>query len=119
MRLLQQGRTQNFIFILTKILVMRSYKRILITACLLLPVILKAQKEDQQIISVESELKQIYDISLLPGYRSNSTEAEISTYDTTGGNDDGFNGTYSFIRRNPDSSLVMFDEKGPGVINHI
>jgi hypothetical protein len=98
---------------------MHSYKRILIAACLLLSVILKAQKNDQQIISIESELKQIYDISLLPTYRSNSIEAEVSTYDTTGGNDDGFNGTYSFIRRNPDSSLVIFDEKGPGVINHI
>jgi hypothetical protein len=98
---------------------MHFYKRILIATCLLLSVILKAQKNDQQIVSVKSELKYIYDISLLPTYRSNSTEAEVSTYDTTGGNDDGFNGTYSFIRRNPDSSLVIFDEKGPGVINHI
>jgi len=98
---------------------MHSYKKFLTGACLLLSIILKAQKDNQQIISVESELKYIYDISLLPSYRSNTTEAQISTYDTTGGNDDGFKGTYSFIRRNADSSLVMFDEKGPGVINHL
>jgi len=97
---------------------MHSHK-IFTGACLFLSIVLKAQTANQQIISVASELKHIYDISLLPSYRSNTTEAQISTYDTTGGNDDGFNGTYSFIRRNADSSLVIFDEKGPGVINHI
>ena len=97
---------------------MHSYRKICFAACLLLPTILRAQKENQQ-VNIESELKYIFDISLLPQYRSNTTEAGISTYDTTGGNDDGFNGTYSFVRRNADSSLVIFDEKGPGVINHI
>src|SRR4051794_27986194 len=97
---------------------MRSHK-IFTAACLILSITSKAQTGNQQSISVASELKHIYNISLLPAYRSNTTEAQVSTYDTTGGNDDGFNGTYSFIRRNADSSLVMFDEKGPGVVNHI
>lgn len=98
---------------------MHARKRIFTAVCLFLFIGLSAQKNNQTIISVESELRQIYDVSLLPSYRNNSTESQISTYDTTGGNDDGFNGTYSFIRRNSDSSLVMFDAKGPGVINHI
>jgi Protein of unknown function (DUF2961) len=68
-------------------------------------------------ISVNSELQNLNDISLLPSYRANTILAEQSTYDRTGGNDDGFSGTYSFVRRNPDSSLVMFDVAGPGVIN--
>ncbi|HXL56048.1 MAG TPA: glycoside hydrolase family 172 protein [Chitinophagaceae bacterium] len=97
---------------------MHSHK-IFTAVCLLLSIVLKAQRDNQHIISVAGELKHIYDISLLPAYRTNTIEAQISTYDTTGGNDDGFNGTYSFIRRNADSSLVIFDEKGPGVINHI
>ena len=51
--------------------------------------------------------------------KQNTYCAEVSTYDRTGGNDDGFSGTYSFIRKNADSSLVIFEQKGPGVINRI
>lgn len=58
------------------------------------------------------------DIGSLPTLET-GTEGQISTYDRSGGNDDGFNGTYSFIRRNPDSSLVMLDLDGPGEINRI
>src|SRR5262245_15377957 len=64
-------------------------------------------------------LKPLYDVSSLPEYISHSYVAEESTYDRTGGNNDGFNGTYSFIRRNADSSLVIFDVKGTGVVNRI
>lgn len=72
-----------------------------------------------QTVSVESELRSFYAISSLPAYRANTTEAQVSSYDTTGGNDDGFSGKYSFLKRNADSSLVIFDEDGPGVINRI
>jgi hypothetical protein len=65
------------------------------------------------------ELSALYDISALPVYRSNTISAQISTYDTTGGNEDGFNGNYSFVRKNPDSTLVLFDVKGSGVVNRI
>ncbi len=68
-------------------------------------------------LNVAYFLKQFYDFSLLPAYEENTYAAEVSTYDTTGGNDDGFNGTYSFIRRNADSSLIIFEQKGPGVVN--
>jgi len=67
--------------------------------------------------SLEYFLKQLYDFSSLPAYEENTYCAEVSTYDRTGLNNDGFNGTYSFIRRNADSTLVIFEQKGPGVIN--
>jgi hypothetical protein len=73
----------------------------------------------QQTISVVDELKNFYNISELPSYRSNTYSAQVSSYDTTGGNNDGFGGQYSFIRRNADSSLVIFDVKGAGVVNRI
>ena len=70
-------------------------------------------------LGLEDFLEDLYDISSLPAYASGTHSAEVSTYDRTGLNNDGFEGTYSFIRRNADSSLVIFDVKGPGVINRI
>src|SRR6187551_2772770 len=65
------------------------------------------------------ELSALYDISQLPQYIDNSLVAQTSSYDTTGGNDDGFSGRYSFLKRNPDSTLVIFQVEGKGVINRI
>jgi hypothetical protein len=42
----------------------------------------------------------------------------FSSYDRTGGNDDGFSGKYSFIRKEGDA-LVIAELKGPGVITRI
>jgi hypothetical protein len=39
----------------------------------------------------------------------------ISSYDRTGGNDDGFSGKYSFIRKE-EGGLVLADLEGPGMI---
>ncbi|MGH2647892.1 MAG: glycoside hydrolase family 172 protein, partial [Ginsengibacter sp.] len=64
-------------------------------------------------------LEAFYDISSLPQYAPGTYAAEVSTYDRTGLNNDGFAGTYSFIHRNADSSLVIFDVKGAGLINRI
>jgi hypothetical protein len=72
-----------------------------------------------QTVTTYDELKQFTDFSLLPKYRTDTKMHEVSTYDRTGGNDDGFSGKYSFIRRNTDSSIVIFEAKGPGVINRI
>jgi len=69
-------------------------------------------------ISTQTELAKLVDISSLPAY-SETVLKQISSYDRTGGNDDGFSGQYSFIRRNQDSSLVLLDVKGHGVINRI
>lgn len=70
-------------------------------------------------VSFESVLKELTDISQLPRYLSQTLCAQVSSWDTTGGNDDGFNGTYSYLKKNADSSLLIFDVKGPGVINRI
>jgi hypothetical protein len=72
-----------------------------------------------QRITVQDELSHLSDPALLPVYRPGTNLYQVSSYDTTGWNDDGFSGKYSFIRRNPDSTLVIFDAKGPGVINRI
>jgi Protein of unknown function (DUF2961) len=42
----------------------------------------------------------------------------FSSYDRTGGNDDGFSGKYSFIRKEGDA-LVIAELQGPGVITRI
>ncbi|MFH0756722.1 MAG: glycoside hydrolase family 172 protein [Bacteroidota bacterium] len=68
-------------------------------------------------VSLSTELRKLYDISSLPEYEEAAKSHQISSSDTTGGNDDGFNGTYSFLKRNPDSTLVIFDVSGPGVIH--
>jgi len=61
----------------------------------------------------------LYDVQQLPAYINGTHEWEKSSYDTTGGNDDGFGGRYSFVRKNPDGTLVIFEAKGKGVINRI
>jgi hypothetical protein len=77
------------------------------------------QKITQKEHSLGQELRAFYDISSLPEYLENTICGQVSSWDTTGGNDDGFSGKYSFIKRNSDSSLVIFDMKGSGVINRI
>jgi hypothetical protein len=63
------------------------------------------------------ELENLADLSLLPLYRTGNIE-QLSSYDRTGGNNDGFTGQYSAIREEPEG-LVIADLKGPGVINRI
>ena len=67
--------------------------------------------------SLEAELAQLYRLDLLPQYRSGIVE-QVSSYDTTGLNDDGFSGRYSYIRKE-DNKLILADLEGPGVINRI
>lgn len=78
----------------------------------------RGEKVEAYQVSVASELKNLYDLSRLPIYGDYESH-QVSTYDTTGGNDDGFSGKYSYIRKNPDGSLVIFDVTGSGVINRI
>ncbi|MEO6188640.1 MAG: glycoside hydrolase family 172 protein [Ginsengibacter sp.] len=91
--------------------------------CICMNLYVVAQSQNRQNynrqVTLSDELRALYDVSELPFYRSNSVSAQVSSYDTTGGNEDGFNGNYSFVRRNPDSTLVLLDIKGSGVINRI
>jgi len=43
----------------------------------------------------------------------------LSSYDRTGGNDDGFRGTYSALRVDDKGEHVIFDESGPGCIYNL
>jgi hypothetical protein len=65
----------------------------------------------------ERELSSLYDLSKLPAY-SNDTVFQLSSYDPTGGNDDGFSGKYSYIRKENDGWVVA-DIQGAGVINRL
>jgi hypothetical protein len=69
-------------------------------------------------IGLYEELLSLSRIDLLPQYRSNSTVHQISSYDTTNGNDDGFSGKYSYLRKE-ENGLVIADMKGSGVIQRI
>lgn len=55
---------------------------------------------------------------LLAELRNSVSIGAISSYDRSGGNDDGFSGKYSFIRKEA-NGLVIADLKGPGVIYRI
>jgi len=74
---------------------------------------------DQKSHSFITELEAFHNLSTLPQYDDNSYCAQVSSWDTTGKNDDGFSGTYSFLRKNDNGSLVIFDVIGSGVINRI
>lgn len=63
------------------------------------------------------EIRQLYRIDQLPQYRAGIVE-QFSGYDRTGKNDDGFNGTYSYLRKEGDTQVIA-EMKGPGVINRI
>ena len=54
----------------------------------------------------------------LPAYRHNQLIEQESSYDRTGGNDDGFSGKYSYIRKE-NGNLVLAEFEGPGVLNRI
>ena len=63
-------------------------------------------------------LQEIYRLDRLPVFKESVKVASVSSYDRTGGNDDGFSGKYSFVRKDPEG-LVIADLKGPGVIYRI
>ncbi len=57
-------------------------------------------------------------VDQLPLYRHNQLVEQESSYDRTGGNDDGFSGKYSYIRKEKEG-LVLAEFEGPGVVNRI
>ena len=74
--------------------------------------------QDTRLQGMTGELRQLHRPDLLPLFRTGSRVAQVSSYDTTGGNNDGFSGQYSFVRREGDA-LVLADLKGPGVVQRI
>ena len=82
----------------------------------------QAQQESAphtQMHSVATELRNLSDVSTLPVYRTGTAIQQVSSYDTTGGNNDGFSGQYSYLRKTTAGDLVIFDARGAGVINRI
>lgn len=67
---------------------------------------------------VIEELDKLARPDRLPEFHSGSRVAQFSSYDRTGGNDDGFSGQYSFLRKEEDH-LVLAELTGPGVIHRI
>ena len=85
----------------------------------LTPVILAASAgpeapDESRVLGIE----EMYRLDLLPKLRQSVKIGCLSSYDRTGGNDDGFTGAYSFIRKEP-GGLVIADLKGPGIIYRI
>ncbi len=73
----------------------------------------------QRTITMETELQRLAQTSLLPSMITDSYVSQISSYDRNGRNNDGFEGTHSFLRKNDDGSLVVFEAEGKGVIERI
>ena len=57
-------------------------------------------------------------LDLLPRLRRSVEIGMVSSYDRSGGNDDGFSGAYSFLRKEQ-GGLVLADLDGPGAIYRI
>lgn len=63
-------------------------------------------------------IEELYRLDRLPAFKTSVKVGSISSYDRTGGNDDGFSGKYSFVRKDAEG-LVLADLKGPGVIYRV
>lgn len=63
-------------------------------------------------------LAELYRLDRLPVFKSAVKVGAVSSYDRTGGNDDGFSGKYSFVRKEGET-LVLADLAGPGVIYRV
>src|SRR5690606_22845653 len=79
---------------------------------------LAIEARSQKVYEWKDEVTLLKSVDQLPRYRSNQTVEQISSYDRKGGNDDGFDGTYSYLRKE-NGRLVIADLKGPGVVNRI
>src|SRR5262245_61695718 len=82
---------------------------------LLLLLVTLAAAADAQTNSFPTPYEQLGRLDALPKFRPFVKVGAFTSYDRTGGNDDGFNGTYSFIRKEGDA-LVIAELEGPGVI---
>lgn len=63
-------------------------------------------------------MEELYRLDRLPAFKNSVKVGSVSSYDRSGGNDDGFSGKYSFVRKEADV-LVLADLKGPGVIYRV
>jgi hypothetical protein len=66
----------------------------------------------------KNEILKLARIDLLPQFQEDIISKQVSSYDTTGLNNDGFSGTFSFIREE-NGAQVIAEMKGPGIIHRI
>lgn len=66
----------------------------------------------------KDEILKLTRIDQLPQFQEKVLMKQVSSYDTTGGNDDGFSGKYSFLREE-DGNQVIAELQGPGIIHRI
>jgi hypothetical protein len=66
----------------------------------------------------KNEILKLARIDLLPQFQEDIISKQVSSYDTTGENNDGFDGTFSFLREE-NGTQVIADLKGPGIIHRI
>lgn len=59
------------------------------------------------------------DLTALPFLYDNVQSYYVSSYDRTGGNDDGFRGTYSQLYVQDNGEHVIFEEDGPGCVYNL
>ena len=89
------------------------------TCCLLVLVWSGSYKlKAQTPVSFATEVERLCNLKSLPRYMEGTLVKQVSSYDTTGGNNDGFSGSYSYLRKEP-GGLVIFEQKGQGVIERI
>jgi hypothetical protein len=87
------------------------YKIIYLAVCL----VIISGKVQAQPVGLE-----FYDnLSLLPYVYSHAESYYLSSYDQTGGNDDGFLGTYSQLYVDDKGEHVIFEQDGPGCVYNL
>jgi len=92
-------------------------KILIVIAVCLTWVTLQAQTQ-AKLPNYKDEILKLGNFDLLPQYQDDVIVKQISSYDTTGANDDGFSGKYSYLRKE-NSNLIIADLKGGGVIERI
>ena len=99
---------------------MKLKKSILSLTVVSIALIAGAQSQTTEVLPAEPVfgIDLLTRLDLLPQIRSQVYTGMFSSYDRTGGNDDGFSGTYSFIRKEGDN-LVIAEMEGPGAIYRI
>jgi hypothetical protein len=76
-------------------------------------------EESPSAVNAETRLiEELYRIDLLPRLQPGETCKMFSSYDRTGGNDDGFSGKYSILRKE-NGNAVLAEMKGPGCIQRM
>jgi len=63
-------------------------------------------------------LEELSRLDRLPAFKTSVKVGSVSSYDRSGGNDDGFSGKYSFVGKDAEG-VVLADLQGPGVIYRV